>query len=134
MEQTLHAALNNPTWPPSSLRTICAKGGFHQTQASNRFPELARKISDRYRSYCSEKRRQGEFFMKILVRSAVYEVCWAGEYPSWSKVEAKLSPKIYLCDPTARAEFQAVIRELGREFAQEELGWQQALKVRVQPQ
>jgi hypothetical protein len=49
----------------------------------------------------------------MLVRTAVYEVCWSGEYPSLNKVKAKLSPGVSLRDPTAKAEFQAVIRELG---------------------
>jgi hypothetical protein len=51
--------------------------------------------------------------MKMLVRSAVHEVCWSGQYPSLSKVMAKLSPGISLRDPLAKAEFRAAIRELG---------------------
>jgi hypothetical protein len=113
IEQTLRAALEKPTWPPTSLKTICSKGGFHQTQASRRFPELAREISELYRSHWAEKRRQEKYFMKILVRSAVYEVCWSGEYPSLSKVAAQLAPGISLRDPTTKAEMRAVIEELG---------------------
>jgi hypothetical protein len=113
IEQTLRAALEHPTWPPSSLRSVCAKAGFHQTQATKRFPDLTRKICDSHRDYRLERRRQGEFFIKMLVRSAVYEVCWSGQYPSLSKVQARLAPSISLRDPLAKAEFRAAIRELG---------------------
>jgi hypothetical protein len=51
--------------------------------------------------------------MKILVRSAVYEICWSREYPSLRKVTAKLPPGVSLRNPTAKAEFRAVIHELG---------------------
>lgn len=113
IEQLLRAALKNPDWPPLSLRAICRKAGFHQTQATNRFPDLTRQVSELYRSYRSEKRRQKELFTKMLVRSAVYEVCWAGQYPSQRKVRSKLPAIICLREPMAEAERLAVIRELG---------------------
>jgi len=51
--------------------------------------------------------------MKVVVRSAVYEVCSSGEFPSYGRVQAKLSRLVSLRDPIAAAERRATIRELG---------------------
>jgi hypothetical protein len=48
----------------------------------------------------------------MIVRSAVYEVCWSGAYPGQRKVNAKLPPKMW-GDPIAWDERRAVMRELG---------------------
>jgi hypothetical protein len=77
------------------------------------FQELSQRILERYRTYRLEKRRQKEFFTKMVVRSAVYEVCWSGQYPSLRKVNRKLPSKFCMREPVAKAERLAAMRELG---------------------
>jgi hypothetical protein len=109
----LNAALESSEFPPRSLRTVCRQAGFCQTQAQGMFPDLSQKILDRYRTYRLEKRRQRELFTKMLVRSAVYEVCWSGQYPSLRKVNRKLPSKFCMREPIAKAERLATMQELG---------------------
>jgi hypothetical protein len=113
VKRILNAALGSPEFPPRSLRTLCRQGGFCQTQAQNMFPDLSRKILTRYRTYRLEKRRQREFFTKMLARSAVYEVCWSGQYPSLRKVNRKLPSKFCMREAIAKAERLAAMQELG---------------------
>jgi len=110
--EALRAAIDTPNQRPLSLKRDCATGGFHQTQASNRFPELAKQVSDFFGKYLAEKRRQKEHFLKILIRSAVYEVCWSNAYPSRRRVQAKLPRLVSLRDPAALAEYRRVLGEL----------------------
>jgi hypothetical protein len=113
VKHILDAALESLEFPPHSLRTLCQQAGFFQNQAQAMFPDLSQKILERYRTYRLEKRRQREFFTKMLVRSAVYEVCWSGQYPSLRKINRKLPSKFCMCEPIAKAERLAAMRELG---------------------
>ena len=113
VKRVLNAALESPEFPPRSLRTLCRQAGFWQTQAHAMFPDLSQKILKRYRTYRLEKRRQREFFTKMLVRSAVFEVCWSGQYPSLRKVNRKLPSKFCMREPIAQAERLAAMQELG---------------------
>jgi hypothetical protein len=113
VKRILSAALESSEFPPRSLRTLCRQAGFCQTQAQTMFPDLSRKILEHYRTYRLERRRQREFFTKMLVRSAVYEVCWSGQYPSLRKVNRKLPSKFCMREPIAKAERLAAMQELG---------------------
>jgi hypothetical protein len=113
IEQTLLAALEKGSIPPSSLKSVCVAAGFHSTQASSRFPELSRRISDLHRRYRSERRNQGQRRIRDAVRSAVNELHTAGVYPSRERVQEKLARNVFLRDPVAHAERLAAIRDLG---------------------
>ena len=107
----LASVIESAEYPPRSLRAVCLKMGFQQNIATRMFPELARQIIARFRFFQTERKRMGEWFMKMLVESALNQLLYEGRSLSFYELAKVLPAHISTCDKRVLTEFKRLRRE-----------------------
>lgn len=111
VRSALVSIVESNAFPPRSLRAVCRELGFQQNMATRMFPRLARQIIERFRFFQTERKRMGEWFMKMLVRSALNQLLYEGRSLSFYELAKVLPPHISTCDKRVLIEFKRLQRE-----------------------
>jgi hypothetical protein len=111
VRRELTRAVEGDDFPPPSLRAVCLRLGCQQNIAMRRFPELARQIISRFKTFQAERKRQHELFMKMALESAVNQLLHEGRALSFHQL-AKVLPKcVSIRDKRVLLEFKRLRKE-----------------------
>src|SRR5437667_11114772 len=101
MRRVLEEAANNDLLPQPSLSQLAAKLGCRQTTLARRFPDLVKRVKERYQVYFAARKESRANLFRSAVRKAVLDIHNAGEYPSQWKVRQALPSFADMREPAA---------------------------------
>jgi hypothetical protein len=97
---------------PQSLTKVAARLKCRTKTLQKRFPDLVKRIKDRYREACTVRKEARAERIRSVVRRTTLDIHRAGEYPSQSRVRQLLPKSIDMRDPTALQEWKQTLGEL----------------------
>lgn len=115
IEQQLAAVLAQETGAPSSMRTVAAGLGYHQSQLYRAFPDLCQAISVRYQAAHVAGRDARTAAICAAVRQAVADLHRAGFYPSKGRTAQALPHPAWMREPAAQDAWRTALAECGFE-------------------
>jgi len=113
MRRVLAEAANNDSLQQPSLSQLAAKLGCNQTTLNRRFPDLVKKVKERYQAYIAARKENRASLFRSAVRNAVLDIHKAGEYPSQWRVRQALPSFADMREPAAYDEWKRTLIELG---------------------
>ena len=111
VRRELTRAIEGNDFPPPSLRAVCLRLGFQQNVAMRMFPELARQIMARFKTFQAERKRQHELFMKMALESAVNQLLHEGRALSFHQLAKVLPKRFSIRDKRVLLEFKRLRKE-----------------------
>lgn len=112
MRQALEEAAKEGVIQRISLSQLARRLGCDQTTLDNRFPELARRVKDLYRDFCSVRKAARAKELEQIVRQTTIDIHKAGDYPSQYRVRQALPSFIDMRDPPANEAWKRTLIEL----------------------
>jgi hypothetical protein len=112
MRRVLEEAVNNDLLPQPSLSELAAKLECRQTTLARRFPDLVKRVKERYQVYFAARKESRANLFRSVVRKAVLDIHNAGEYPSQWKVRQALPSFADMREPAAYDEWKRTLIEL----------------------
>ncbi|MEW9051765.1 MAG: hypothetical protein AB2392_11465, partial [Neobacillus sp.] len=99
--------------PPISLYQFSKDFGIGEYNAKNYCPELAMKITIRYRSYVEKRKKNRTEKIKSEIKQVVLELHNSGIYPGDKSMRTKLTNPNCLIDPEIRRVWKKELELLG---------------------
>ena len=112
MRQVLEEALKDGVVPNPSLNQLATQLGCNQSTLQRRFPELARRVKERYQEFYAIKKEVRANLFRSMVRRTVMDLHKAGFYPSQSRVRQALPEFIDMREPVAQDKWKRKLGEL----------------------
>jgi hypothetical protein len=97
---------------PQSLTKVAAQLRCRTKTLKQRFPDLVKRIKDRYQDACRLRKNARAERIGSIVRRVTLDIHRAGEYPSQCRVRQLLPKSIDMRDPTALQEWKQTLAEL----------------------
>jgi hypothetical protein len=92
---------------------VCKKASCDQGYVSRKFPEFARKIVARRRTYVEIHKQQRLFFTGLITKSVASHLAASGQYPSYAKMRRALPSWVSLREATAKKAWLELLEEWG---------------------
>ncbi|HWD93696.1 MAG TPA: TniQ family protein [Verrucomicrobiae bacterium] len=121
MQLALEKAIEGDVSKSPSLGEIASQLGCDQTTLVRRFPELAKKVKERHRQYCADRKENRAKQLESIVRKVTIDIHNSGNYPSQYKVRQALPCSIDMRDPPANKAWKQTLVELGLDFDRESM-------------
>jgi DNA-binding XRE family transcriptional regulator len=113
VRRVLEDAAGDDGTVPTSLSKLAARLRCRTTTLQRRFPDLVKRIKDRYREACDVRKQARAERIRSLVRRTTIDIHRAGVYPSQHRVRQSLSDSIDMRDPSALHEWKQTLVDLG---------------------
>jgi AraC-like DNA-binding protein len=113
VQQALEAVLQISEGDHPSMAMVARSLGYDPSNLRNRFPELCRAISKRYKDAQEAKRVQRVRLICSEVRDIVFSIHEQGRYPSKRQVEKHLKNSAVLREPEVKSAWKEAVQELG---------------------
>jgi hypothetical protein len=105
------------TNPPASMKAVAHSIGRTDSHLRILFPELCRRISDRYSDAMKRAAVQTRLRFRAEIRTAVIDLCEHGIHPSRKRVLAAIAEPSMRCCHTLDAQIAQTLRELATQSA-----------------
>jgi hypothetical protein len=95
-------------------KKLATELGCNQSTLQRRFPELAKKIKERYQEHFVIGKEARAKLFRSIVRTSVIDLHNAGIYPSQCRVRMALPKNIDMREPVAQDEWKKTLVEINR--------------------
>jgi len=113
MRKKLEEAVTRGVFPALSLKAISAQVGCQQSTLVRRFPDLAKRVKDSHRQFCTNRKTVRAQQICSQIKLTVIDIHEMGIYPSMRTVRKRLPPFINMREPLAYAAWKRALEELG---------------------